>query len=340
MRPDRTHLVVGGGVMGAALGRALARAGLPVVLLSAGGIGAAGASSVPAALLNPFRGRSGRANPDDLAGLAVTWRWAAELRAEGRDPGAERSGVLRLADGASQARAFARVPGLRRLEPAQVPAPYRGPHGGAWSAEGGSLVPGLWLAALVGSAVAAGARVETGVQVTALERLARGGWRATASDGRSWSAGRVLLATGAEPWPEAWVGAVGACPPFVRHAGDVVTTTLPAPRVPLAGSLYVAACNGPAGRLAAVGGHHRAPGPPEPDVLDRLSRGLAWALPSLTEAAATAAWWGVRAHADGNRPHVGEIAPGVWWCGALAGRGFLVAAALAESVTKTLLRPA
>lgn len=332
-------LVVGAGVMGASLARALARSGRDVVLLGAGPPGERGASAVPTALLNPHRGRRGHAHPDDLAALTVTWRWAAELRAEGLDPGAERTGVLRLADGAAQARSFARVAGLRTLEPGEVPAPYRATHGGALAAEGDIVAPRRWLGALAASAAAAGAALVTDALVVALERAPDGGWRAVAADGRQWTGRRLLIATGADAWPPAWERTVGPTPGFARHAGDVVATALPAPSVPLAGSRYVGRVEGPAGPRAAVGGHHRPPRPPSPRDLAELTAGLAWAWPALADAPARDAWWGVRAHAAANRPQVQSLASDAWWVGALAGRGFLVAAAVADGVAELLRRP-
>jgi glycine/D-amino acid oxidase-like deaminating enzyme len=123
--------IVGGGVMGLSLARSLARRGHEVTLRSAVGLGAGGASEAPAALLNPYRGRTGRPHPDDLLALAVVARWDAELRAEGLDPGVAWSGVVRVADGARQARAFAAVAGLAPFPAGAAPAPYRAPHGGA-----------------------------------------------------------------------------------------------------------------------------------------------------------------------------------------------------------------
>jgi glycine/D-amino acid oxidase-like deaminating enzyme len=323
--------VVGGGVAGLSLARALARSDAHVTLACAGAIGADGASAVPVALLNPFRGRSGRAHPDDLSALTVAWRWAAELRAEGLDPGAELSGVVRIADGPQQARAFARVPGLRAFAPADAPAPFRAPHGGAWGASGGWLDPHRWTSALAASASAAGAILRPHAPVAAIERLNDGGWRLVGDDGSAARYDRLILATGAATWPEPWARSLP--PPTIdRIAGDVVVTGLPAPPAPLAGGVYLGPVGSATGPLAAIGGHHRPPGPPAPDAGRALRAALAWAWPALREDDLDRElWWGVRAHAAGNRPQLGELAPGVWWAGALAGRGFLAAAALAEA---------
>jgi glycine/D-amino acid oxidase-like deaminating enzyme len=331
--------VVGGGVMGASLARAFARAGHTVTWWAAE-LGDA-ASGVPVALLNPYRGRSGRAQPDDLAGLRVTWRWDEELRAAGLRPGAHRSGVLRLADGARQARAFAQVPGLRPLAADALPPPFRSAHGGAWAADGGWLDPRTWLSALASDA-AAHTAVRRRQRVAAIERAGAGRWRLTGEGGEASLHDRVLLATGATAWPTAWAQALAAPPTFERLAGDVVPTRLPAPAVPLAGASYVGPVvdeQGPA--VAAIGGHHRAPGPAPDDAARRLIGNLGWAWPELEEGQLLphAAWWGVRAHGEGNRPQLRELAPGAWWVGALAGRGFVVAAAVAEAAVRAVAAP-
>jgi glycine/D-amino acid oxidase-like deaminating enzyme len=343
--------VVGGGVMGASLARALARAGHAVTWWAAE-LGDA-ASGVPVALLNPYRGRSGRAHPHDLAALRVTWRWHEELHAAGLAPGAFRSGVLRLADGERQARAFGRVPGLQLLATDALPPPFRSAHGGAWAAEGGWIDPRAWLAALAADA-AAHAATHARCRVVAIEqvraqrgrarrgRAARGHggrWRLTGDDGTHAQHDRVLLATGAAAWPADWERVLGEPPPFERLAGDVFPTRLPAPTVPLAGASYVGPVVDDRGfAAAAIGGHHRPPGPAPDDAGRRLVANVSWAWPALeeTQLRTDTAWWGVRAHGEGNRPQLREVAPGAWWVGALAGRGFVVAAALAEAAVSAV----
>jgi len=328
--------------MGLSLARSLARSGAGVTLFTASGLGEGGASAVPAALLNPFRGRSGRAHPDDLRALATTWRWAAELASAGLDAGAHRSGVVRVADGPRQARAFATVEGLQPFAPGEAPAPFRAPHGGAVGAEGGWLDPRRWTAALAAAARAAGATLRATAEVVAVERTGGGRWRI---DGHGFAPAvvdRLILAVGAAPWPDGWRAALGEPPAFDRLAGDVVTTSLPAPALPLAGAVYLAPATTTAGAVAAVGGHHRPPGPPGPDAAERLRHALAWAWPALAAAPTRAdapPWWGVRAHGPGNRPQLVELAPGAWWCGTLAGRGFLAAADRAEAAAARVNSP-
>ena len=142
--------IVGGGVVGLSLARALARAGAGVTLFERGqptGDAAPwpsdGASALPIALVNPWRGRKGAAHPDDRAGLDATWRWADELRAEGFDPGAERRGVLRVPTSERQARAWREradaEPSLTWLDAGTVPDAVHAPFGALRVEDGGAI---------------------------------------------------------------------------------------------------------------------------------------------------------------------------------------------------------
>lgn len=329
MLTDAHDAVVGGGVMGLSLTRALAQRGRRVTLYSEAQLAEGGASAAPVALLNPFRGRTGRAQAEDHQALAVMWRWVGALRAEGWDPGTSHSGVLRIADSERQQRAFANVTGLTLLTPKHIPAPFRGPHGGALASDGGWIAPARYLAALASSATRAGATLQAHQRIDAVEPD-RGCWRLTSTAGRSTHHTQVWLCIGAAAWPAAWSRTLLSPPAFERLAGDIVATNLLAPAIPLAGGSYV----GPLAGQAAIGGHHRPPGPTPPQALSKLVHNLRWAWPELEPSAlqTTTAWWGVRAHLPGNRPLQQQLAPGVTWLGGLAGRGFLVAAAVAEGI--------
>lgn len=328
-------VVVGGGVVGRSLARAAARAGLEPILIADGG---AAASAVPVALLNPHRGRTGRAHPEDLAALATTWRWSTELDAEGFASGAHRTGAVRVADGPKQARAFAAA-GLAPTDAAA--AGVRAPHGAFLVPDGGWLDPRAWLLALTRSAVAHGARCVEGRALVAAERRADGGWRLHLSGDQGGDgvldADQVVFATGATEWPQALAATFGAAPSVERIAGDVVVTRHPAPALPIAGGTYVAPVACGRAPAAAIGGHHRPPAPPDPDAAAHLRSAARWTLPELGgEDPGDRVWWGVRAKRPGGRPDVLELAPGAWWVGGFAGRGFLAAAAVAEATVAAI----
>ncbi|MEJ2668499.1 MAG: FAD-dependent oxidoreductase [Deinococcales bacterium] len=322
-------VIVGAGVAGLSLAYALGRRGRRALVLERGRVGAQGASSGPAALVNPPRGRSARAHPDDLAGLAAFWRVVGELEAAGLDPGAHRSGVLRIAPSASRARAWQKLASGRWLEAREVPPPYLAPHGALLSEAGGWLRPRALLSALKAASLDAGVEVREGVRVLALEASA-GAVRLTTSAGRL-SAPWAVLCVGADPSPGL------PLPQLTSIAGDVVgvpTRALSAaPGPALGGSVYVAFDAG----TAYVGGNHRDPEVPDPAAPRRLLERLDAALPGIADARATSLWSGVRARRpDGPRPLVTDVAASVTLFGALSGRGFLCAAALADALTERL----
>jgi glycine oxidase len=332
-------VVVGGGVAGLSLTRAAARAGVGVTLLereSARGESTPHrASALPAALLNPWRGRKGAAHPDDRAGLATVRRWADELASEGLDPGARLSGLLRVPDQERQARAWRdraeaeRDASLAWWPSADVPAPYHAPHGALWVADGGWLRPALWLDALGASARAHGATVRFGAEVAALERTGAGPWKARGPDGAELcAAAAVAVATGADALPAARVdGTAVAWPEWARTRGDVVTLAGgPAFPWPLAGGTYGVSD----GDRAWIGGGHRPPDAGPTDEPERLRDAFAWAVPGLERAPVASVWSAVRAKRPDARPDVREMGPGLWTFGAFAGRGFLCAAHEAE----------
>src|SRR5690625_7182618 len=87
-----THVaIVGAGIAGLALAWRLVERGAQVTLLD-GGHG--GASRVPVALINPFRGRAGRPGRRDVAGAGGVWRLAARLGEPCAAPGAASRGAI------------------------------------------------------------------------------------------------------------------------------------------------------------------------------------------------------------------------------------------------------
>ncbi len=321
-------VVVGGGVAGLSLSYALGLHGVRVVLLERGRIGAQGASSGPGALLNPYRGRSARAHPDDLAGLDAFWRRDRALRERGFDPGAERSGVLRVAPDPRRARAWRDRPGARWLDPLDVPPPYHAPHGALFADDGGWLRPRRLLAALRAASEEQGADVREGVRVLRLEPVADG-VRLVTSAGPL-AAARVVLCVGADASPEL------PLPPLSTVAGDVVEVATdgltPPPRLPLGGPVYAAFADG----RGFVGGSHRDPDVPDPQAPLRLLERLDATLPGIGAERGRSLWSGVRAVGDTPRPLVSEVAPRVTFFGALSGRGFLVSALTAERLAAAL----
>jgi tRNA 5-methylaminomethyl-2-thiouridine biosynthesis bifunctional protein len=336
----RRVAVVGAGVVGLSLAWAAAAAGAEVTLVEAGDAPGAGASGLPLALVNPYRGRSGRARAVDVAGAEALWRWVGALEAAGHSPGAHRTGVLRVASDARQARAFAAIGGVTPVPPGRL-GPYRLPHGGFTSPLGGWVDPDRWLAALAGAAAAAGADLRWSCAAAAVER-ADGGWSLHTAAGERVAADLVALCIGA-----ADPGALPALP-VTAVRGEIVITPHPALPYPLAGAVYAGPLGSPARfSLAAgpphiaVGGNHvilaadgrdpRATAPAPEQTAGELLASVRWVLPSVTDEVA-ALWSGVRARGPDPEPILSELRSGVWWVGAFSGRGFLRAAERAEAL--------
>lgn len=344
-------IVVGGGVAGACLQYELAARGVSALLLEQG-VGPTGSSTVPAALLNPHRGRAARARQLDRDGLAAFWELTERLETRGAQPGARRSGVLRAATDRRQAKSWQRLvaagadDGLEWLEPVDFPSAYHAPFGGLLVRAGGWLEPRLLLSAIGESAGALGARTLTEVRFT--------GWRPARGKGIVAEAIDLTSEERLELKAEALVLCLGAydalacrLPRLELAAG--VALTLAAPRAslgalpPLAGSFGVVCAQD---RVVVSGGTlSLADGQPTTAELalavERLRAAAAWSLPALDEvevddAAPGAVWHGVRARRTSGTPVVRRLAPSVALFGALAGRGFLTAPLLARRLAAAL----
>lgn len=320
--------VVGGGVMGCTLLYLLAKRGLPVTLFEQGEIGetgpsgGGGASSVPVALLNPYRGRSARASPFDLSSLETMWKLVDELEASGYVTGVHHSGVLRVASNAKQAKAWRKRDGVRWLEPGDVEPVYHAPFGGFVAPQGGWLEPRLWLRALAEAARGRGAAVLGGCVVT---RLEPGALHTTKG---SFKVSQTVLCSGASL--TLGQGALG-----LEHvAGEVIGLGFgsPAPPYPLAGAVYGAGLN----RTFYLGGNHRPAGQADETAPAQLQRAGGWFIPALEGAPLESIWHGVRAKTPDHLPVVKQLGPRLWFAGALAGRGFLGAAQVARTVAAAL----
>lgn len=322
--------MIGGGIAGLSLAWELAAAGASVTLFEAGRLGERGASALPAALLNPYRGRTARARPLDRAGLEAFWGLHDTLATLGHPSGATRSGVLRIPSKARQARdwhALAEADdGLAWLAPDDVPPPLHAPHGALRVVRGGWVRPRTLLAALAAAARTAGASLLEDARVEAIAHrpggvLVTGAWGERTSD-------VAVLCLGASPAP-----AGVAPPPLERVEGDIVRLEAPPLPLPLAGAVY--ALSDGAGVL--VGGNHRPIGRADPDGPALLRRSLGWFAPPMADAPIADVWRGVRARREGNRPLLARLGERVWMLGALAGRGFLCGPLLARSLTRSLL---
>ena len=314
---------MGGGVAGCTLAYELSKRGRRVVLLEAGHIGAQGASSVPAALLNPYRGRSARASEEDKKGLEAMWALVGELRDLGLDHGVHRTGVLRIASNKKQAKTWRGRDGVRWLDH-EIPAAYHAPFGGFLVERGGWLEPHKFLHALIEAAKQRGAVVREECEVTGLEAGKEHKIHTTQG---TFSAQTVVLCVGSSLNPKL------PLPGLERVAGDVVgfNADVEMP-YPLAGAVYGVRC----GEQVHVGGNHRPAGEEDGAAPQQLQRAGGWFVPALREAAHVFTWTGVRAKTEDHTPLVEELSPDIWFFGALAGRGFLCSARLSRKLAEAL----
>jgi glycine oxidase len=234
-------VVVGGGVIGAAVAWSLARAGLAVSLLERGEL-AGQASSVAAGMLAPISESRGD-GPLRRAGLASLARFPAlviELReASGIDPELVVSGCVRLpaddADAAALRTLLADGLGLAWLEPRDLQslAPGLSPaaraHGGLFAPSEAHVRSPLLARAFAAAAAAAGARIEPGVAALGLLRDGERVCGVRCSDGAR-PAGCVVLCPGSFAAECAgWIGP-GARIPVEPVRGQLVTLEAPGPR--------------------------------------------------------------------------------------------------------------
>ena len=332
--PTNDYLIVGGGVAGCALTYALSVRGARVTLLERGRVGGAGASSVPVALLNPYRGRSARANDLDLAGLAAMRRLVSELETQNLDHGVHQSGVLRIASNTKQAKTWRKREGVRWFEPEEVTAVYHAPFGGFLVERGGWLEPHKFLRALLTATRGNGANVLEGCHVQEVGEYTssqhykevKALWRGSS---HLFRAKTLIFCMGAHPMFGSDLEVEG----LEYVAGEVIglKTDAQLPHA-LAGAIYGAQTKG----HVLLGGNHRPAERTDESAPAQLQRAGSWFIPALKEAELASVWTGVRAKTADNMPVVKEVRKNVWFFGALAGRGFLCAAYLAEGLAEEL----
>jgi tRNA 5-methylaminomethyl-2-thiouridine biosynthesis bifunctional protein len=319
-RRARVIAVLGGGIAGAAVLYELAQRGLAAVLYDDGDAVSGGASGVPVALLNPYRGKRALPLPADLAGLQRFLALAAELGASAL--GWHEVGVLRIADSAERARAWRGLAGVRWIEPEEIERcagrSLAAPHGGFLFERGGFVATRVLREALLARAVERGAAVRVRDAVLALEleertvavRSARGVERFAA----------IVSCTGAAPAP--WAKSAD----LRRVEGEVLGWRRE--ELGAAGSF-----RGPEPVLIArcllirspdevwVGGAHGGERAEEHDhaAMLRASASALW--PELRAVAPRSVFRAARAATPSNEPRVRRVAARLWAVEGLAGRG-------------------
>jgi glycine oxidase len=207
MRDRADVIVIGGGIIGCAVTRELARRGARVRLFEARAV-AAGATQASAGILAPYIEGHDRGALFDLTlrSLAMYDDFVARARDEsGIDVEYRRCGSIEIATDASTADAFQRAANLptnnelqwlpaddaRRLEPALADAML----GALLAPTHGYVAVASLTEALAWSALRHGAELETGRHVRTIAPTAAA-LEVTADDGAVWTAPHVVIAAG------------------------------------------------------------------------------------------------------------------------------------------------
>lgn len=347
--PAADVAVVGGGVIGCAVARALALRGAVVDVLERGVPGRE-ATRAAAGMLAPLSESSGSRAFLDLAlrSLAGYPAWAEALEEEsGLGVDLDLSGKLDVAFHEGEADALRRAideagdalewvdrGGLRGLEPDIAPAAV----GGAWSPSEGSVDSRLLLRALWVAAARAGVRFRLGREVAAVAPAPGGGVRLALPDGEALRAGKAVVAAGA------WAGRIGGLPgalPVRPVRGQMAALGTPdGPRHVVYEPGGYALRRG-AG-LALVGATEEEAGFADRTTAAGVARVLAtWTrlFPARADAPFAAAWSGLRPGTPDGHPIIGPhpAVADVWYATGHFRNGILLAPETARLCAAGLL---
>lgn len=313
--------VIGGGIAGASVAFALARAQLCVTVIDAGGHTA---SHVPSALVNPVRGQSGGVDARAPEGMALTWALVRDMVAQGYAVPHGQSGVVRpLPDDRTRTRFERNLPGQ---------LPHR------WLAHGkrpDALTDG-WAHALL---LPGGGWLDGQALCRAL--LGASGAAVVHDRATAWEARAVSLHSGgtlkadAVVWCGGSVGSTWAGEDATHRMGTLLTLNRSASEVPLSFGAYLA----PAAQGGVLGATFEAPTTqwksprlPLPSLGWLLGKGAA--LSNLEHLTVTGQWTGSRL----SGLQAGTDANGMWRLSGLGSKGFLLGPLLAFELVARLQR--
>jgi glycine oxidase len=351
MRESADVIVIGGGIIGCAIARELARRGSHVDLFEGRTI-AAGATRASAGILAPYIEAHERGPLFELTvrSLALYDEFVSSVAAEsGTLIDYRRCGTLEIAadDRAAeplQARAslaasdgleWLSPDGARRLEP-DLPESIAGAL--LSPAHGYVAVPAL-TEALEWAALRHGAEIETGRPIREIERTGDG-WIVRADEASTWTAKRVVIATGS------WSGQIRGAPPQSRTVRPVrgQLVRLMWHRAPLAHVLWGKDCylvpwqDGTllvGATVEDVGFDERTTAAGVRDLLDAACE----LLPAAWGATFLEARAGLRPSTDDGLPIIGEVpsAPGLIYATGHYRNGVLLAPLTAQIVADLIV---
>ncbi|MEZ4631163.1 MAG: FAD-dependent oxidoreductase [Deinococcales bacterium] len=324
-------IIVGGGISAVALAYHLSRSyqGLDIKLITQDALGEGGASALPLALLNPYRGQSARASALDLAGLRTMRALVSELGAA--ETGLAFKGVWRIPSSIRQAKKWQKQVGEggRRIRA----HPPTTPHGAFLVSKGGHVNVKTFFQTLKNwLCVQQDNNFELieYCQVTALDG------QGLIAQGKLWQAEKLIFCTGA--------ASPKLLAPYLKeynlscYAGEIISfeSDIELDK-PLAGAVY----GGSLAKHLHVGGNHRelTAGEnlgPTPEDLKQLQNSVSWFIPPLKDLTPLRTWTGLRLKTPDHQPLSLRLTDKHYFFGAMAGRGFLCAFHLAESLAQQL----
>jgi glycine/D-amino acid oxidase-like deaminating enzyme len=310
-------LIIGGGIAGASVAYFAARRGMAVTLLDAG---LPRSSDVPAALLNPVRGQSGRVEAQSLDGLRGTWAVIDELEQASYTVPHGKTGVLRPVPDAKTERKW------RTNLGDDLPHTWRDPEeGSAWHRvldipEGGWVNGAALVRALLAASGAALVRAQATEVTSSSVRL---------GTGEILSADLVVCCGGS--------AGAGVLSPVGTHRAGSLLLLDSAPAQPLSFGAYLS----PGVVGGVLGATFEAPATSHAQALSLglPLRSLSWllgkgsALAPLSGTRITGRWTGVRL----SPLKVGRDDSGVWHLSGLGSKGFLLGPLLARELVESLL---
>jgi len=316
------YLIVGAGVAGSSLAYELAKKSPDVVLLEKSEFTKSGSSAVPVALINPHRGRSARATDSDKECVRKFLETLSDLEEKCEDTGVRRSGIIRIAHSARQAKNWKRVSAAKYLSPEEIPAEYHAPFGGIFIKDGCYLQSAKYLKALV-SAYKLDLRENT--EAISIEKSAEN--QLVKTNRGDILAKTVVFCTGAESWERFNL------PVAEKIVGDSAAfkSNVKMPYA-MSGAVSGMSLDG----YIQLGGNHRAVGEEDPDALEKLRRPFAWVIKDLQNAEVLSVYTATRSKAADNKPYWLLLEPNRYFLGHFGGRGFLCSAKLAKQLAEII----
>ena len=327
-------IIIGAGITGCTLAYELSK-WAEVHLFEKDRVGEQGASSIPLALLNPFRGRSARAHVDDLAGHEAMLNLVVELETLGLDHGIDQDGILRIASNNKQTKKWKKhletYSGIRWLETEDLSKNYNAPFGALLFEEGCKVHPKKLLTAVVDAAIQNGATLHENSKVNDIQN------GSVICNNESFKADAIFLCAGWEApklLQKLSAEQTAELPEFQITDGEVISLNYE-PNLPhaIAGAIY----GGQRDSQVHIGGNHRQHGESDLTAPDKLQESVGWFVPELKEAERVDVWTGSRLKTEDSHPVVRQLDSQLYFVGAMAGRGFLVGVRVARALSTNLL---